>query len=205
MNYLKAQLSFMSISERISLLIFVILVLGFLGNTSMRIIRAYQFEGEYSLFDSQDSLVGDNDPDGFRLEYPTSWSPLSWSNGHPKENLRERRVKFKNPYYFFSTKTYVTIWWRRVDNNWTMYDAKDWYSEEYGFGISQRSLDSFQETSIGIDNYPALENTVQGREVVLFVVGDEAFALEFQAKNHVEYKKMENIFERMLNSFEVYQ
>ncbi len=203
MNYLKTQLSFLSRGERNTLLIFVILVLGTLGSVSMRIIRAYRLEGEYSLFDSQDSLVGDNDPDGFRLEYPTSWSPFSWSNGHPNYGLREQRVMFNNPYYFFNTKTFVTIWWQRVDDNWTMYDARDWYMESRGFGSGQ----TFQETSIGIDSYPALENTLPvGRvKIVLFVVNDEAFALEFEAKNFAEYRKMENIFEHMLNSFEVYQ
>ncbi len=92
-----------------------------------------------------------------------------------------------------------------------MYDARDWYIEDAGFGISryilEQSLDYFQETSIGIGGYPALESTFnfgryEKRKVVLFVVGDEAFALEFHAKN---YGEMGETFERMLISFEVYQ
>ncbi|KAA3660583.1 MAG: hypothetical protein DWQ04_19020 [Chloroflexi bacterium] len=211
MNLSKIQIiDLLKTREGFSLILLLAFVIYFLAVTGLRIIQAYQLEGEWVEFNSQQRLKGENDPEGFSIEYPANWEALSYSGGGTK-NLRELRAGFDNPYYLFSTKDYVSIWWRRVDESWTMYDVRDWYIEDIGFGISQSSLeqsrDSFKATSIGSQNLPSLEKTFypgmnEQIRVVLFVVDNEAFVLEFQSNN---YRNFESTFERMLNSFEVYE
>jgi hypothetical protein len=79
----------------------------------------------------------------------------------------------------FEAQKYMDVWWRRVDENWTRYDARDWYIEDLSFGEAQvTNKNIYQETEIGKGEYPALTGvnlaTFDKRRVVVLVVGDEA-------------------------------
>jgi hypothetical protein len=179
----------------------------------VRLWRTYQFRGEWAQFDSIEHSKADTFPDGFRLDYPASWNVLIYENGGTK-NLRELRSAFTKPNYIFVANTYLNIWWRRVDESWTLEDARQWYVQELAFGIRDSELEqkqtSFQEQTVGVGNYPALIQTFDEfggknphRQVVLLVVDDEAFALSFHTKTYDE--EIQKTFERILNSLEIYR
>ncbi|MCP4420495.1 MAG: hypothetical protein GY805_28140 [Chloroflexi bacterium] len=194
--------------NRLPLFVLFIIVLSFIVVTAIRIIHAIQVDGQWTEFDSQSYMHGENNPDGFRMEYPQGWTSGSYEGGGQK-NLGDLRASFSNPFYVFTQKTFLSIWWRRVDETWTLEDVRDWYIEENGFGINRSELEqkrnSFQERLIGSENYPALSQVFSQTgsteiQIVLFIVGDEAFVLEMNS-NIYEL----DTFNRMLNSFEVYE
>ncbi len=192
------------------LIIFSALAVVFIGFTIQRYVTAASMKGKWAVFDSQNYIRGVGNPDGFRLEYPSSWQPGVYDNGGPK-NLGDLRARFTEPYFIFTPKTYLSIWWKRIDQNWSLEDVRDWYIEENGFNVNrdllEQSRDSFSETAVGAGNYPALTQTFAGgRERIilyLLIVDDEAFVLEFNTKNY--NNDLEKTFERMVNSFEVYK
>lgn len=195
--------------NRLMLIILCALAIGFTGFTVQRYIRAVSLKGQWTSFDSQQYMHGNNNPDGFRMEYPSSWQEGVYDNGGPK-NLGDARVAFDAPFFLFTPRTFLYIWWKRIDDNWTLEDVRDWYIEENGFNINrellEQSRDSFSETTVGAGNYPALTQTFAGGKeritLYLFIVGDEAFVLEFNTKNY--NADLEKTFSRMLASFEVY-
>ena len=204
--------SFLRTSKKSVMLavIILIVVIYSLIDTEMDRRRSRQLEGMWAIFNSQEKLTGNNDPDGFAMTYPANWQLIVNSNGGTK-NLGERRVLIEESIRFFGAKTYVSVWWKRVDDSWTMYDARDWYIDHIGFGINRstlkRSHDSFTEINIGTNGYPALERVFnlarsEKRRVIVFVVDNEAFAIDFHGQN---YRETEDVFEQMLNSFEDYE
>ena len=192
------------------IVILLALAVGFAGLTTRRYIHAISLKGQWTLFDSQKYMHGSNNPDGFRLEYPSSWQAGAYNNGGPK-NLGDARAAFDAPFFLFTPRTFLYIWWKRIDQNWSLEDVRDWYIEENGFNVNrdllEQSRDSFSETAVGAGNYPALTQTFAGgRERIilyLLIVDDEAFVLEFNTKNY--NNDLEKTFERMVNSFEVYK
>jgi hypothetical protein len=205
----------LNITRRNKISIFIIVVvLGYvLLGIGVRFGRAYRFQGEWKGFDSQDYFQTETFPDGLRLDYPKGWELSVYEKGGTK-NLGELRVSFIKSNYFFWPDTGLNVWWRRIDENWALEDAREWYVENLAFGISDNELeqkqDTFQEITVGTGNYPALTQTfhLPGRnnprkQVVLLVVGDEAFAFTFQMKGDDE--EIRKIVERMLNSLEIYE
>lgn len=197
--------------NRFGILVLLIISLSFLAYTTIRYVQAFQVVRQWTEFDSQNYMDGENNPDGFRLETPQSWISAAHDGGGQK-NLGNLRARFSNPFFVFSRKTYLAIWWRRVDETWTLENVRDWYIEDLGFGINRSALEqrrnSFQEVSVGAGNYPALSQDFwhsanSGTQIVLFVVGDEAFILQFTAQDFDT--ETSNTFTRMLNSFEVYK
>ncbi|NKQ35863.1 MAG: hypothetical protein HF973_09645 [Chloroflexi bacterium] len=192
------------------LIIFFVLAVVFIGFTIQRYANAASMKGKWTVFDSQHYIHGIDNPDGFRVEYPSGWQPGAYDNGGPK-NLGDLRARFTEPHFIFTPKTYLSIWWKRIDKSWTLEDVRDWYIEENGFNINrellEQSRDSFSEITVGADNYPALTQTFAGGTerivLYLFIVGDEAFVLEFNTKNY--NADLEKTFDRMLSSFEVYE
>jgi hypothetical protein len=189
---------------------FVIIIAVFIMGVTIRFVRGYTLEGEWAVFDSQKRLTGHNNPDGIRLEYPANWEVSPYSEGGTK-NLGDLRVSFYNPFYLFTAKQYLSIWWQRTEDDWTRYDVRDWFIEDIGFEYKVDTLrefrELFQETKIGMGNYPALTQTFQKRNeteerIIVFSVNDEAFVLR------VNYltgdSETEEILKRMINSIEVY-
>lgn len=209
MEQQKSQWSNLKKSIVVPLIVLLIMFVSVV-DASIDRIKARQLEGQWAVLDSQEKLVGENDPDGFEMLYPADWRLVAYSNGNSK-NLVEKRIAIEESLSLFGAKTYVSIWWKRVNDSWTMYDARDWYIKDLGFGLNQSALqhthDSFSETNIGAGEYLALERVFklsgsEKRKVVVFVVGNEAFAIEFHGQN---YKETEEIFEQMLSSFEDYE
>ena len=197
--------------NRLAILVLLMLGLSFIIYTTIRYIQAFQVAGQWTEFNSQDYMHGENNPDGFRLEYPQSWRLEAYANGGSK-NFKDARLGFDEPYFLFTPNTFLYVWWRRVDENWTLEDVRDWYIEELGFGINRSELEqkrnSFQEVMVGAGNYPALSqvfwrDTNSGTRIVLFIVGDEAFILDFDAQK-LDSETLD-IFNRMLDSYEVYE
>lgn len=193
----------------LAILILIILGLSLVVYTTARYIHAIQVKGQWGVFDSQNYMNGEGNPDGFRLEFPLSWRFAAYDNGGPK-NLKDARAAFDEPFFFFTPTTFLYIWWRRVDSTWTVEDVRDWYIEELGFGINRSLLEqnrhAFREITVGDGNYPALsqafwQDAHSGTRIVLLVVGDEAFVLDFSSQNFPESSAT---FNRMLDSFEVY-
>ncbi len=186
------------------------LAAGFAGLTAQRYIHAASLKGQWTLFDSQQYMYGNNNPDGFRMEYPSGWQAGAYDNGGPK-NLGYLRARFTEPYFIFTPTTYLSIWWKRIDKSWSLEDVRDWYIEENGFNINhdvlEQSRNYFLETTVGAGGYPALTQTFAGgRERIilyLLIVDDEAFVLEFNTKNY--NGNLEKTFDRMSDSFEVYK
>lgn len=199
--------------NKASLFILVVIVGVFLIGISRRFISNIQYQGEWSQYDSQAYSQASTFPDGFRLEYPANWEVSNLEKGGTK-NLGELRVSFYKPDYFFTPSTALQIWWRRVDDNWTLKETKDWYIGDIAFGVNDAELeqkrDSFREVEIGKGNYLALVQTFNrfegenpGRQVFLVVVGDEAFAFSFHSDNYDE--DIAILFERMIDSLEIYR
>lgn len=196
--------------NHLPVLVLLILILVFVAGTATRYSHAFQVEGQWTEFNSQNYMHGENNPGGFRLEYPAAWISGAYEDGGQK-NLKNLRARFDNPYFIFSPKTYLSIWWRRVDETWTLENVRDWYIEELGFGINQPELEqnrnTFQKVTVGVGDYPALsqifgQGTSSVKQIVLFIVGDEAFILVFSTPGFDYYT---DTFNRVLNSFEVYE
>ena len=196
--------------NHLPVLVLLILILVFIAGTVTRYSHASQVEGQWAEFDSQNYIYGENNPDGFRLEYPQSWPLAAYEGGGPR-NLKDARLGFDEPHFLFTPSTYLYVWWRRVDENWTLEDVRDWYIEELGFGINRPDLEqnrnAFQKVTVGVGDYPALsqifgQGTRSVKQIVLFIVGDEAFILVFSTPGFDYYS---DAFNRMLNSFEVYE
>ncbi len=197
--------------NRLVIIILAIYFCGFFVHTASQYFQAIQLEGEWSIFDSQEYLHGKNNPDGFRLEVPMSWQSGVYDNGGPK-NLGDARAAFDEPFFVFTPKIYTYVWWRRIDDTWELETVRDWFIDNLGYGINQTVLEqernSFRSTTVGDGNYPALEHEFriagnQKERVVIVIVDDEAFVLTFTSK-WVD-PKTDKIFNRMLDSFEVYQ
>jgi hypothetical protein len=198
--------------NRFSILVFVILSLSFLIYSSFRIIQAKQVEGQWDVFDSKNFITGRNNPDGFQIDYPKHWISGAYDEGGEK-NLGDLRARFSDPYFLFSPTTYVSIWWRRVDDEWTLHDVKEWYIHDLGFNINRDQLaeksDSFREITVGKGNYRATnqvfwKNGNSDIRIVLVLVGDEAFALQLVTPNLNDTDTQET-FNRMLDSLEIYK
>ena len=209
----------MEIPPKFALRILLGIILFIIVGRTISLIMAYQKEGQWNTFDSISWAKPPKDPDGFRLNYPTSWDEFSYSGGATK-NGRELRASFESPYYWWTSKTYLNIWWRRIDGHWTLTDASNWFEHELGFGIRDHEIemkhDAWQTTTIGKGKYPALVQTFGDpygvfhlppskaeERVVLLIVGDEAFALTFN-DDEVDPETVA-IFQKMLDSFEVYK
>lgn len=194
----------------LAILILIILGLSWIVYTTARYVHAIQAEGQWGVFDSQNYMHGEDNPDGFRLEFPLSWRFAVYDNGGPK-NLKDAQAAFDEPFFLFTPNTFLYIWWRRVDDTWTLEDVRDWYVDELGFGINRSLLEqnrhAFREITVGVGDYPALSqvfwrDAYAGTRIVLLIVGDEAFVLDFSTQNFTETSAT---FNRMLNSFEVYE
>lgn len=199
--------------SKVSLVIVVFVVGYFIFGTGKRLITASLYRDEWSQYDSREYSQAETFPDGFRFDYPANWEVTSYENGATK-NGRELRISMRAPNYIFSPSTYQQIWWRRVDDQWTLEDTKEWYIDDVAFGVNNTELeqkqDSFRNIEIGKGNYPALiqsftqfegENPL--RQVVLLSVGDEAFVFSFHSENYDE--DISATFERMINSLEIYR
>ncbi|KAA3657874.1 MAG: hypothetical protein DWQ04_26840 [Chloroflexi bacterium] len=88
---------------------------------------------------------------------------------------------------------------------------RDWYITDLGFGINRSELENarntFRTTTIGKGDYPALSkvfwrSTHSGRRIIILIEGDEAFVFDFDAER-LDTETL-NTFNRMLDSFEVY-
>lgn len=197
--------------NRFSFLALVMIGITVIGYTVYRINRALQFEGQWAEFDSQDYMHGENNPDGFRLEFPQSWVSGAFDGGGQK-NLGDLRARFEEEFFIFTPNTYLSIWWRRVDETWTLEDVRDWYIDDLGFGINHAELEQqrnlFREITVGACNYPALSQDFwqgphSGKRIILLIVGDEAFVLDLNAPYFDA--KTTDTFDRMLRTFEVYK
>jgi hypothetical protein len=175
--------------------------------------RAVQLEGQWSTFDTSQYEHTANDPDGFRLVYPSGWDAGFLAGGRSK-NLRELRASFEKPSYTWTSTTYLNIWWRRVDPSWQLDDALTWFEGDLAFGLDRTQLakkhDTWERITIGAENYPALLQTFATspvappyEKIILLVKDDEAFALTF--RNDLSDPETPAMFERMLGSFEVYR
>ena len=198
----------------IPIIILGLIVVGILFDLRNQYERYYQMQGQWATFDSQAYHQQIRSfPDGFRLDYPLGWGITTYERGGTK-NLRQLRVSFTTPHFIFDPDSYLQVWWRRIDENWTLDDARKWFVKEIPFGLDGVELrekqDTFQKTTVGIGQYPALIQTFTvfsgenpHEQVVLLVVGDEAFAFSFHTDNYDE--QTEQIFERMLDSLEIYE
>ena len=175
--------------------------------------RAVQLEGQWSTFDTSQYEHTANDPDGFRLVYPSGWD-AGFLDGGRSKNLRELRASFEKPSYTWTSTTYLNIWWRRVDPSWQLDDALTWFEGDLGFGLDRTQLakkhDTWERITVGAENYPALLQTFATSpvappyaKIILLVKDDEAFALTF--RNDLSVPETPAIFDRMLGSFEVYR
>jgi len=202
-------------ANRVLQILVVTLVVGTVSFTLVeRFIHARQGIGEWRLFDSQEHYRDiPTFPDCFRVEYPANWELAVLENGGTK-NLRELRVAITRPNYLFWPNTTLEVWWRRVDETWTLERVKDWFVQDVYFGISPDELDqkqdSFQPTMVGTNNLPGLTQTFDTfhgrnpvRKVILLLVGDEAFAFNFITTN--SDSEVEPIFGRMINSIDMCQ
>lgn len=209
----------METSAKVTLGILIGIVLYVVVGRTIELIIAYQSEGQWETFDSNSEAHPPQDPDGYRLEYPVSWNAFFHSGGGTK-NLREQRGHFESPYYWWVSKTYLSIWWRRIDDNWTLPDALSWFEHELAFGIRDSEVKSkhhsWEQAIVGKGKYPALMQTFRDtfapyrlqrsketERVVLFIVGDEVFVLTFY-DDEVD-PETTAIFQRMLDSFDVYK
>ncbi len=211
MNIIKPNLIKFWMKYRLAILVLFMLGISFTVYTSFRYIHAFQVAGQWTEFDSLNHMHGENNPDGFRLEFPQSWVSGAFDGGGQK-NLKDARAAFDEPFFLFTPNTFLYVWWRRVDETWTLEDVRDWYIEELGFGINRSELEqrrnSFREITVGEGNYPALsqvfwQSADSGTRIVLFIVGDEAFILDFNAQRF-DAETLDT-FNRMLNSFDVYE
>lgn len=199
--------------NKISLIIVVFIVGLFLIEIGKRYISMIHYQGGWSQYDSQEYSQASTFPDGFRLDYPTNWEVSNLRKGGTK-NLRELRVSFYKPNYIFTPSTYLQVWWRRVEANWSLDDVEEWYVSDIAFGVNRDELeqkrDRFLRTKVGAYDYPALVQTFNRfegknprRQVVLLVVGDEAFAFSFHTDDYNE--DIAATFERMIASLEIYR
>jgi hypothetical protein len=195
------------------MIVLIIVLVYFVIGINERWRRTQEFQGQWSQFDSQNYFKRETFPDGFRLDYPASWSVSTYRKGIPQS--REFRTRFTQPdNNFFSPDTNMSTYWQQVDEDFTLDDARIWFVEDVVTDISRSELEqkrvSFQEITVGKGNYPALTQTfVQfngtnpHRQVVVLVVGDEAFAFSFHTKNYDEETKQ--VFKRMLDTLEIYE
>jgi hypothetical protein len=207
MEYLKNQWRVATTQEKIGFVSFGLIVILFITGILIRFIHGNTNVGQWTVFNSRERLTGEDDPDGFRLEYPSSWEANAYSGGG-SHNMGELRALFNYPFYLFEIQQNLHVYWRRVDEDWTRYDARDWYIEDLPFGHAAVTNENiYQEIKIGKGNYLALTGTnlttFDKRRVVVLVIGDEAFALDFYSER--DDPEVDVIFERMLDSFEVYK
>ncbi len=199
--------------NKASLIIVIVIVGLLLIGIGKRYISFSQYQGEWRQYDSGEYSQTNTFPDGFRFEHPENWEVTSYEDGATK-NGKELRVSLRKPNYIFTPSTGLQIWWRRVDDNWTLEDSKNWYVGDIAFGVDNTELeqkqDSFREVEIGKDNYPALVQTFKRfagenptRQVFLLVIRDEAFAFSFYTDNYEEDVAI--TFERMIGSLEIYR
>jgi hypothetical protein len=199
--------------NKVSLIIVVVIVGVFLIELGKRYDSMIHYQGEWSQYDSQEYSQASTFPDGFRLDYPANWEVSNLRKGGTK-NLRALRVSFFEPNYIFIPSTYLQIWWHRVDTNWTLDDVKEWYVNDIAFGVNRDELeqkrDGFSRIKVGVHDYPALVQTFKHfegknprRQVVLLLVGDEAFAFSFHTNDYNE--DIAATFERMIATLEIYR
>lgn len=207
----------MQIPPKIVLRTIIGLIVVIAVSRTIDLLLAYQHEGQWATFDSISRAKPPQDPDGYRIDYPTNWNVIFRSGGGSK-NLRNRRGSFQSPW---ESQTYLNIWWRRVDPHWTLDDAQTWFENELGIGIRDKEIkekhNRWRTEMVGKGQYPALVQTYYDTtsafqfsdlpndqtRVVLLIVGDEAFALTFH-DDDVD-PETTAIFQRMLDSFEVYK
>lgn len=191
----------------------LILIIGIVSFTlAQRFIRARQGEGEWKLFNSQDHYRDiQTFPNCFRVAHPANWELAVLENGGTK-NLGELRVAITRPNYLFWPNTTLEVWWRRVDETWTLERVKEWYVQDVSFGISRQELaqkqDSFRPILVGPNNLPGLTQTFEAfrgpnprEEVILVLDEDEAFAFRFITTDYDV--DMEQIFGRMIDSLDI--
>lgn len=201
------------IPNKLALIVVSLLIISWVSSKVIDTSRARQLEGQWVEFDSNDYQITANDPDGFQLSVPAHWKKFFHSGGGTK-NLKELRASFESPYYLRVSATYCNVWWRRIDDTWTLQDAQAWFEDDLGFTLWDSEIeqkhDSWESTTIGFQKYPALTQTftrLRGKnprmQVTLLVVRDEAFALVMQDDDVDE--ETEARFQRMLDTFEVYR
>lgn len=198
----------------LQLLAFTLLIGTVSFTLIQRFIRARQGEAEWKLFDSQDHYRDvQTFPDCFRVEHPANWELVVLENGGTK-NLGELRVAITRPNYLFWPNTTLEVWWRRVDETWTLERVKDWFVQDVSFGISRQELvekqDSFRPIIVGPSGLPGLTQTFEAfgghnpwRKVILLLVEDEAFAFNFITTDY--NSDVERIFRRMIDSIDMCQ
>lgn len=179
-----------------------------------RFIHARQGEAEWQLFDSQDYYRDiQTFPNCFRMEHPANWELAVLENGGTK-NLGELRVSITRPNYLFWPNTGLNVWWRSVDETWTLERVKDWYVQDVSFGVSAQELarkqDSFQPIRIGQNSFTGLTQTFEEfrghsprEQVILILNDDEAFAFSFITTDYDS--DVERIFRRMIDSIDMCQ
>lgn len=197
--------------QRLALVLFI----GAVGFTLIqRFIHTRQGETEWKLFDSQEHYRDiQTFPDCFRVEHPANWELAVLENGGTK-NLGELRVSITRPNYLFWPNTGLNVWWRRVDETWTLERVKDWYIQDVSFGVSTQELaqkqGSFQPIFVGPGELPGLTQTFEvfrgpnpREHVILLLVKGEAFAFSFMTNDYDA--DVEQIFSRMSDSIEMCQ
>ncbi len=197
------------------IILIIVLFITFVIALDARWRRTQELQGQWSQFNSQDHYQTKTFPAGFSLDYPSDWTVFTHRKGKPQSP--DLRTRFTKPDNLFFSNTRLSIFWRRVDAEWTLDDSRSWFFEDIApIGISNSELErkrdqSFRrEITVGKDKYPALTQAFvefsgpnPRRQVILLVVGDESFALSLHSDDFNE--ETEQIFERMIDSLEVYE
>lgn len=202
---------------RVGKVIFVpiIVILYFAISIGVRWNRIDKYKGQWTQFDSQAHYQSETFPDGLRFDYPASWLIGTFESGSSPNIGRTLRVKLTDPNFLMREDTGIRIHWRRLDEDWSLADIRDWYIDEIERTINRSVLkakrDDFQQSEIGQGSYPALmqdfsrlkRGPLPYYQVILFRVDDEAFVFIFNTSDRRNGSL--DIFKRMLDSIEVYE
>lgn len=153
-------------------------------------IRGLLLLNQWSLFDSSNYYNSPSYPEGIRFEYPLYWELATFEHGASK-NLGDLRIALYHPFYIFSPRRAMNVYWTRTNGKWELEDVADWFISNNVFGIDNETVNSlrgqFETVYAGRQNYPALIATVKGEGrntthtflLLLDPDGDEAFGFDF--------------------------
>lgn len=142
----------------------------------------------------------------FSIEYPANWNHNTYGINGVKNKHDQKAQIYTNEFGLFGLSMAVRIYWVQMDEA-TPEKIALWGREQitHPKGI----FSDFEETHIGVANYPALTRTFHyadnSQMTVQYFVNhkNSVYLLEYILRNENDLNEAKPVFERMLSSFEI--
>lgn len=188
-----------SVPWQVALIIIILVPLAMVA-------QSFVGKGEWRVFESNDYYQRSaNYPDKYSIEYPANWESKAYLGYHNRHDLR---AAFHQTNPFANNHRSLEIYWFAQDAL-VMEDVVSWGEEIIIPAASLRPISPTMRT-IGVGNYPTIKKEYmplrrhnEYKAAYFVLVEDEAYLLEFSATENDQ--ETQAVFERMLNSFEVYR